>query len=127
MKHWYGIKKGRLAFGAGIVALAISGGTLFAGRSHAAYTVCNTDPTVQLSNGTTVTMWAQLDVDPMKIAHVSYVLHVPVGVQMQSISYDQYGYLEGVQIIADQNGHHYMTETTATTSTRANVTAFATV
>jgi hypothetical protein len=88
---------------------------------------CRTDPTVTLSNGVSVTMWATISTTISHVQSVNYVLHVPAGVKMTGISYDANGSLEHVQLVADQTGTQYEDITTVdTTSTGVGYTANAT-
>lgn len=104
----------RLLTGGLIAIIAFAIATLTAGNAFAAYTVCYTDPVVQLSNGMTITLQAVIDADPTQIASVTYDLHVPVGTTVIGVSYDQYGSLEHLQLIADQHGDSYSVDTTVT-------------
>ena len=116
----------RALLGAPALALALLAGSL-ATDAHASITYCRTDPTVTLSNGVTVTMWAQISTNISSVSSVNYVLHVPAGVTLKSVTYDTYGYLEHLQIVADQSGTHYADNTTVTlTSGNTSVTAYAT-
>jgi hypothetical protein len=108
-RHW--------RMGAMSVALAAAlTGTVLGGTSSAASTYCRTDPTISLSNGVAVQMWAQIDTDLSNVTSVSYVLHVPTGVTATGISYDSTGYLEHVQVVADMSGTKYSDVTTVQTS-----------
>lgn len=102
-------------FGAGIVALAIGVGSLFAGRTHAAFTICRTDPTVYLSDGHTIQMYADISDALSDVKNVTYTLHVPYGVKANGISYDSTGYLETVNIVADQPSGRGYSDTVVTT------------
>jgi len=116
MKHWEGIKKGRLAIAGATLAVAIAGGTVFSGISHAAYTICRTDPIVTLSNGAQITMYADIQANASDIKSVIYQLHGPAGTSVVGISYDQYGYLESVKFFAGGAAGRYKTLTTVVTS-----------
>jgi hypothetical protein len=104
--------------------LAASGSALLAGTLlltgavgvHAQLATCRTDPTITLSNGYTATLWADISTDISHVNAVSYVLHVPKGVTLKSISYDANGSVEQVSIVADQSGSHYEDLTTVDTS-----------
>lgn len=87
--------------------------------------VCRTDPTMSLSNGVSVQMYDSISTDISNVSSVSYVLHVPKGVSVTGISYDSTGYLEQVQIVADQTGSHYSMVTTVYASVSAKLSASA--
>jgi hypothetical protein len=78
---------------------------------------CRTDPTITLSNGYVLTMWANISTDISHVHSVNYVLHVPKGVTMTNVSYDANGSVEHIQIVADQSGTHYSDVTTVDTAT----------
>lgn len=85
---------------------------------------CRTDPTVTLSNGYSVQMWDQIGTNISNVTSVTYVLHVPQGLSVSSISYDQTGYLEHVQVVDDQKGNqYYETSTVDTTTSKTGFTA----
>jgi hypothetical protein len=76
--------------------------------AHASYSICRTDPVITLSNGTTVTLEADATIDPDQLQDVTYTLHIPTGLSLQSIQYDaQYGSLESVTVVADAIANHY--------------------
>jgi hypothetical protein len=105
-----------------VLALALAT-ALTTGISHAS-SYCRTDPTVALSNGVSVQLWADIQTDLSNVNGVAYVLHVPKGVTMTGITYDATGYLENVQIVADQSGTHYELTTNVDTGTqKVGVTA----
>lgn len=99
-----------------LLAMGLLLSSLSALTGRAAYTVCYTDPVVSLSDGSTVTMYAQTQDDPAYITGVDYELHVPTGVTITGMSYDQYGYLETVTIVQDQLAGSYSVGTTVSTS-----------
>lgn len=78
---------------------------------------CRTDPTVHLSNGYVVTLWADISTDISNVNSVAYVLHVPQGVTATEVDYDANGSVENFQLVADQNGNSYQLQTTVVTST----------
>lgn len=84
------------------LALALVGTTTAFGISG-----CRTDPTVSLSNGVSVQLWDSIATDISNVNGVAYVLHVPSGVSATKVTYDSTGYLERVQVVADQSGSHY--------------------
>lgn len=88
---------------------------------------CRTDPTVTLSNGYVLTMWANISTDIGNVNSVNYVLHVPKGVTIKSITYDANGGVENIQLVADQSGTHYSDVTTVdTVTTGVGYSAYAT-
>jgi hypothetical protein len=113
------------------VALILALGALCSGLMtnpvHAQISACRADPTVTLSNGVAVTMWATMQTDISNVKSVNYILHVPTGVTMTGITYDANGALEHVSIVADQTGTHYEDVTTAALySGSVAMTAYAT-
>jgi|SRR5579884_655250 len=88
---------------------------------------CRTDPTVYLSNGYVVTLWADISTDVSNVTSVNYVLHVPTGVTVTSVAYDANGSLENLQVVADQKGTHFELQTTVmTTISKVQFTSYAT-
>lgn len=99
-----------------------------AGRSDAAYAICRTDPTIYLSDGTTLMAYADIKDTASDIQAVNYEVHVPSGVIATGMTYDQYGYLESVTIIDDQPVGSYSVGTTVVTgTTHVPVTANASI
>lgn len=92
---------------------------LIPSRTFAGYTTCDLDPTVTLSNGRVITLWAHVGYSVTRVAGVNYTLHVPQGTSVRSISYDQYGYLEHLAIVADikSGSYNYESDTTVLTTT----------
>ena len=113
----------RIGVVGGIVLLAAI--VMGSGQTRAAFAVCRTDPIVTLSNGHTVTLAAEISADPSQVTSVQYVLHVPHDLTATNIAYDQYGYLESVTIVQDQNGNRFAVDTIVTTTVSAEVTAYA--
>jgi len=111
------IRSRRAIIATAVLGLSVLGGSIFAGKSHAAYTVCITDPVVSLSDGSTITMYAQISDDISDVQSVAYELHVPAGVYPTGMTYDQYGYLETVDIVDDQQPAAYSIGFTVTTGT----------
>lgn len=102
---------GAVALAAGLLATPV-----VSGQAWASFTGCGTDPTITLSNGTVITLSASIGTDISNVQGVTYVLHVPHNLTISSIASDQYGYLESVQLVQDQIGNNYVTETTVQTS-----------
>jgi hypothetical protein len=100
-----------LVLGAAVTGLVFRPGSAFAG-----VTVCDTDPVVTLSNGQTITLWDAVSADPSSIQGASYTLHIPQGLRVVSVSYDQYGALESFNWTADQNGNRFEDDTVVTTN-----------
>jgi hypothetical protein len=116
----------KLALGLVLMTGAL-GGPLLAGGAHAQLSTCRTDPIVTLSNGVSITMWATMQTDISNVKSVTYVLHVPAGVTLKSVSYDTNGSLEHLSLVADQTGTHYADQTSVTlTSGSVSMTAYAT-
>lgn len=94
----------RLRFATAAVFLAaLVGQSVAFGQTN----TCRTDPTVTLSNGYVLTMWANISTDISNVNSVNYVLHVPKGVTIKNITYDANGGVENIQLVADQSGTHY--------------------
>jgi len=91
-----------------------------------ALSICNGDPIVKLSNGIKVHATVSVVVDPTQLGdlQVTYTFHVPVGVDVQKITYTG-GSLadrENVQVYADQVSNSYSEQVLATASYSASVT-----
>ena len=110
---------------AGTVAMTLM--VSLAGRSDAAYAICRTDPTIYLSDGTTLVAYADIKDDASDIQGVNYEVHVPSGVIATGMTYDQYGYLESVTIVDDQPVGSYTVGTTITTGANVSFTAYASI
>jgi hypothetical protein len=117
----------KLFVGACVLVASVVGGSLAAHKSSAAYTVCRTDPKVTLSNGTVVSMEVDVYADVSQIRSVKYIVHVPQRLTTVSVSYDGYGYLETVAVIADERGTTYITDTLVNTKSPARVTAISSI
>lgn len=88
------------------------------GITHAQYTVCRTDPIATLSNGHTITMYADINDSAKDIQSAEFTLHVPKNMTVKSVTFDStYGYLESFSWVADQNPGNYHTDTLVTTKT----------
>jgi hypothetical protein len=108
---------------AGGMALSLLAGVV--SRSDAAYAICRTDPTIYLSDGTTLVAYADIQDTASDIQNVNYEVHVPSGVIATGMVYDQYGYLESVTIIDDQPLGSYSVGETITTGSNTSFTAYA--
>jgi hypothetical protein len=76
----------RLRLGIPVVVLLL--GTLGqVGGAHAHTATCRTDPTVTLSNGVTMRLYEDIGDTPSDVTGIMYVLVVPIGVMMTSVSY----------------------------------------
>lgn len=105
------------AAGAAILAaglLTVGMGTI---PASAGYVSCQTDPIVQLSNGTTIQLTATVFDAASDIQSVNYVLHVPAGVTVTDVSYggDPLASLENLQVVPDNQNNNYNAFTTVTT------------
>jgi hypothetical protein len=80
-----------------------------------------------------LTLAADVYADPGQLQDVEYILHVPNGVTVQSVTYDpQYASIEKVTVVSDAQGSRYWATTEAdvssgwafvqTTGTRLNGT-----
>jgi hypothetical protein len=110
---------------AGGIAMSMVMG--LAGRSEAAYAICRTDPTIYLSDGTTMVAYADIKDDASDIQNVNYEVHVPSGVIATGMTYDQYGSVESVTIIDDQPLRSYSVGISITTGANAAFTAFTSI
>lgn len=106
---------------------AIIAGILSADGVFAAYTTCKIDPAVTLSNGVTITMYDTISDSIKNVQQAAYVLHVPEGVTVTEVSYDRYGSLESLSVVADQVPGTYRDITTVTDPTRVQVSAYASI
>jgi hypothetical protein len=114
---------GVLALASTVLAVSMGSGSAFAG-----YTACQTDPTVVLSTGQTVTLWTTVNTDISNVQSINYVLHLPPGVSVVSVSYDQYASLENFSSVNDQANKHAEADTTVNLNPSvpaAQVTAWA--
>lgn len=110
-----------------LLALLLLGTSIASGVSHAAYVTCRTDPTVYLSDGNTLVIYADIADSVTDVSSVTYELHVPTGVVPTGMVYDQYGYLESVTVIDDQSPGAYSIGVTVTTGVHSSVTANASI
>lgn len=117
----------RLVLGGALLLTGLLAGPLSAHHAFAAYTVCYTDPVVQLSNGETVTLQATIYADPSQVTAVDYYLHAPHDTSVVAVSYDAYGNLENLHFYADRNQNKYAVDTVVTTSSYARVVSSATI
>ncbi|HZT95822.1 MAG TPA: hypothetical protein VFB34_03185 [Chloroflexota bacterium] len=110
-----------------LAGLALSAAAALAlGWTTSAFAIngCRSDPTVYLSNGYSVQMWDQIGTDISNVSGVYYTLHVPKGVTVENIAYDSTGYLEHVQVYADQKpGQYYETSNVSAASPSTGFTA----
>lgn len=109
------------------VAILAAALAILPGVTHAGFTTCITDPTVTLSNGVTVTMDDAISDGIANVQRVSYVLHVPAGVSVTGVTYDQYGSLETLSVVADQQPGGYRDITNVTDANHAPVAGYASV
>lgn len=109
------MKHPRLLVGALALMASLTAGGLGSGNAFAGYTACQTDPTVTLSNGQTVTLWTTFGTDISNVSNVNYVLHIPSNLRVVNVQYDQYASQETFTWVADQSGSGYETDTTVTT------------
>ena len=56
-------------------------------QASAAMTKCRTDPIFRLSNGDVVTVVLDVNTDEANIQKISYILHVPAGVTVNSVEF----------------------------------------
>lgn len=109
----------------GVIALGLVAAALAAAPAEAV-TYCRTDPTVTLSNGTQLTIYADTYTTLSQIKSVNYQLHVPTGVSLTNVTYDQFGYLEHLSVYADQEPGRYRIEYQVNDVVSAPVYAYAT-
>jgi hypothetical protein len=99
--------------------------TLLSGSADAAYSSCRVDPIVTLSDGTQITMYVTLGTDISSVLSVDYELHIPKTASVRSVTYDQYGSLEHLTVVQDQQPGNYHTYVTPYTKSSVSATAYA--
>lgn len=102
-----------------LLALALSAPLALAslaGSADAAFVTCKTDPTVTLSNGAQITLYALTQDTIADVTGVTYNLHGPAGTSITSIVYDRSASIEHVTYSADQGGGRYKAFTTVSTA-----------
>jgi hypothetical protein len=107
-----------------LVALLATSGTAQAGRS-----ICRADPIVHFTDGTTLTMITDLDVDVAQIKKIDYTVTTPPGKVVDHIDYDVggLGVKEKVTITASPSATGYTIDQYAKTYVAANVVAINTL
>jgi hypothetical protein len=122
-------RSGRLVLSAMALAVGLLVGPLMAGHASAYIGVCDTDPTVYLSNGDKVSLGAHIYDQASDVLQVASILHVPVGTSVNNIVYDGYGYLESIAVVPDvaSAGNYYSTTVVGTMTPGVQVTAWTTV
>jgi hypothetical protein len=109
-------RRPRTLLGSAALALGLLGSSLSLGTAHAGVSLCRTDPTVYLSNGYILTMYADIQDQLSDVLKVSYTVHVPHGVYATRIVYDSTASVEAVSIVDDREWGGY-TDTVVTTGT----------
>ena len=84
-------------------------------------TGCRSDPLVTLSNGMQVRLTATIMTDPSQVSNVAYTLHVPQGLSVTSVQYDNGPLPETFNWVADKppvdkNGNGQFTSQTQVTT-----------
>jgi hypothetical protein len=111
-----------------VFAAMLAGGLWTNGASAAA--ACRSDPVVTLSNGTQVTLYEDIYDSASDVSSISYELHVPGGVTVQSVVYSGSvaTNLQTINVIADEKAGSYDTYTVVRTNTPyAVITAYMSV
>jgi hypothetical protein len=107
-----------------LLSLCVSTETAHAGRN-----ICRADPIVHFSDGTTLTMITDLDVDVSQIRKIDYAVITPPGKVVQRIDYDVggLGVKEKVTVTASLTATVYTIDQYAKTYVPAHVTAINTL
>lgn len=94
-------------------------------RAQAAFYLCRTDPIVTLSNGDVVSIYVEMNADPVDIQRIDYTLHVPKGVTALSIVYlgTEIGLVENLTVKPDAKSDEYKSETKVVAAKSVAVTA----
>ncbi len=126
MTHMFSPK--RISLMALLLMLGLVSSSLLSTEAFASFSTCRTDPTVRLSDGYTIVMYADISDSISDVHRVDYVLHVPAGVSATHIDYDSTGYLESVTVVADQqDGHGYSDTIVYTGASDVSVTAYSAI
>jgi hypothetical protein len=109
--------KRSLLVGGAVLAGLILDGTINPGHVFAGYSVCRTDPIVQLSNGKTVKVLASISDLAADVQNVAYTVHIPAGVSLVHSTYTggTFAGKESLTVFADAAAATYTTTTTVTT------------
>jgi hypothetical protein len=104
------------------VVVIVIASALLAGNAtiaQARLSACRSDPKVWLSDGTKITITAQIDTDESNIVSVLYIVHAPPGLSLRKVTYTAGGLhgRESVVLYDDNEPGRYSTDTIVTTST----------
>ena len=108
-----------ILFGPALLALAIVIATLATDRSYASYLSVRLAPSATLSNGAQVLLGTTLDDAGADLRQATYVLHVPRGISLAGISYDDRGAIETLRVVDDLTAHTYGVSVTLSTGAPA--------
>jgi hypothetical protein len=93
----------------------------------AALMTCRGDPIFTLSNGTVLTVLVEAETAADNIDKITYTLHVPAGVEVESVVYSPpLGNKEKYKVIQDSQPGSYTTETLVKTKNASNVNIWVT-
>ena len=70
-----------------IVVLLFVAGFAASGKAEAARSLCRTDPIVTLSDGTVITLYADVATDVANLAAVKYYLRIPAGLTVVKVEH----------------------------------------
>ena len=89
----------------------------YASPADAAFMSCRADPIVFLSDGTKITITAQVATNASNVQQVQYTLHVPLGNSVDRIIFTAggLGKKESVTVYADSAPGTYVSDTVVTT------------
>jgi hypothetical protein len=107
-----------------LVALFASSSTVQAGRN-----ICRADPIIHFTDGTTLTLITDLDIDAAQINKIEYTVTTPLDKVVSHIDYDVggLGVKEKVKVSASQTATGYTIDQYAKTQVAANITAINTL
>lgn len=107
----------RALLGTAILAAGLLAGPLMPGHAFALYSSCRSDPKVQLSDGSVVTLQATISDDAADIRNIQYTLHAPVGTTVTDVVYTggPFAAKETLQVYADNPANTYDSDTVVST------------
>jgi hypothetical protein len=97
--------------------------TSTATSASAALMKCRTDPIFHFSNGDQISVTPEISTDPSNIRDIHYVLHVPAGVTVRSVTYtnQNLGLRETYQVYQTAPARTYTIKTLVTMRTTVKV------
>lgn len=103
----------RRRFGPSLLVLFVSALALFLGAVQTqvawASAPCRDDPTIMLSDGTTISMSEDIYDRASDVTKVSYRLHIPRGLTVQAVAFsgDISASIQSLSVVADENTGTY--------------------